>query len=252
MLAKTKLSVCDHCGNVFQNGDRVWMDNYGVYCSRECATYTQIARIEAKSKLDAAFAPFSAKKANTTKNIATPKIKEVPKMDEIKLTINGKEVQLTDEQLWALGFEPDNTKHSPFARVQRGTNYFVARDHYAGQCVEANDATDNEYFNDTNYFADENVARQVALHQLLYRRLLKFAWEHNQIKFAEDIDGNNSKTFPWVVRYSFTHKCFNSWPTVNPGPLEVLFKTEEAVDAAIEEVVKPFVKEHPEAFKGFI
>ena len=85
MLAKTKLSVCDRCGNVFQNGDRVWTDNHGVYCSRECATYAQMARIEARSKLDAAFAPFSAKKANTTKNIATPKTKEALKWMKLNL-----------------------------------------------------------------------------------------------------------------------------------------------------------------------
>lgn len=246
MLAKTKLSVCDHCGNVFQNGDRVWTDGQGIYCSLNCATYAQMARIKSKSKMATASA------ANDTIDVKKSQIKECPKMDEIKLTINGKEVQLTDEQLWALGFEPDNTKHSPFARVQRGADYFVARDHYAGQCVEANDATDNQYFDDANYFADENFARRVALHQLLNRKLLRFAWEHDQIRFAEDIDDNNSKTFPWVVRYSFVQKCFNSWSTVSPSPLEVLFKTEDAVDAAIEEVVKPFIKEHPEAFKGFI
>ncbi len=85
--------------------------------------------------------------------------KENKEMKEIKLTIDGKEVKLTDEQLWALGFEPDNTKHSPFARVQCGKNYFVAHDHYVRQFVEANDATDNQYFDDANYFANENFAR---------------------------------------------------------------------------------------------
>ena len=239
MLAKTKLSVCDHCGNVFQNGDRVWTDNHGVYCSRECATYAQMARIEARSKLDAAFAPFSAKKANTTKNIATPKTKEAPKMDEIKLTINGKEVQLTDEQLWALGFKPDNTKRSPFARVQQGENYFIAGSRYADLAVEVDDETDNMFFKDANYFADEYFANQVALHQLLYRKLLKYAYENE----AEDIewDGNNKH---YYIRYDYNCKSFYVEMTYNRKSADVFFSNETAAQMAIKEVVEPFMKEH--------
>ena len=242
MLAKTKLSVCDHCGNVFRNGDRVWTDNHGVYCSRECATYAQMARIEARSKLDAAFAPFSAKKANTTKNIATPKTKEAPKMDEIKLTINGKEVQLTDEQLWALGFKPDNTKRSPFARVQQGENYFIAGSRYADLAVEVDDETDNMFFKDANYFADENFAKQVALHQLLYRKLLKFAYD-NGVEDTAEWDGVNSH---WHIIYNKVNDVFITMKKLASKDFTVYFSTEEGAERAIEEVVKPFVKEHPE------
>ena len=224
MLAKTKLSVCDRCGNVFQNGDRVWTDNHGVYCSRECATYAQMARIEARSKLDAAFAPFSAKKANTTKNIATPKTKEAPKMDEIKLTINGKEVQLTDEQLWALGFN------------------LIAGSRYADLAVEVDDETDNMFFKDANYFADENFARQVALHQLLYRKLLKYAYD-NEFK---DEEWDETKMHAYII-YNFTRKDYDiRWTRNEKEPGTVYFKTPTRATAALNEVVMPFVKEHPE------
>lgn len=43
-------------------------------------------------------------------------------MREIKLTINGKEVQLTDEQLRMLGIEAENRKN-PFDRVAKGEVY---------------------------------------------------------------------------------------------------------------------------------
>ena len=242
MLAKTKLSVCDHCGNVFQNGDRVWTDNHGVYCSRECATYAQMARIEARSKLDAAFAPFSAKKANTTKNIATPKTKEAPKMDEIKLTINGKEVQLTDEQLWALGFKPDNTKRSPFARVQQGENYLIAGSRYADLAVEVDDETDNMFFKDANYFADENFANQVALHQLLYRKLLKFAYDNGYEDTAE-WDGTK---LHWVIGYDEENSTFvTGWHKIYKMQ-EVYFSFAYGAKRAIKEVIEPFMKEHPD------
>ena len=38
-------------------------------------------------------------------------------MKEIKLIIDGKEVQLTDEQLKMLGIEPEKKRKNPFDRV---------------------------------------------------------------------------------------------------------------------------------------
>lgn len=55
-------------------------------------------------------------KERLTKNIFT---KENKKMKEIKLTIDGKEVQLTNEQLKALGITKE--KNNPFERVNKGT-----------------------------------------------------------------------------------------------------------------------------------
>ena len=43
-------------------------------------------------------------------------------MKEIKLTIDGKEIQLTDEQLRMLGIEPE--KKNPFDRVGNGDRFF--------------------------------------------------------------------------------------------------------------------------------
>ena len=45
-------------------------------------------------------------------------------MKEIKLTIDGKEVPLTEEQLKMLGIEPEKKRKNPFKNQIVGENYF--------------------------------------------------------------------------------------------------------------------------------
>ena len=118
-------------------------------------------------------------------------------MKEIKLTIDGKEVQLTDGQLKMLGIEPK--KKNPFDRVGNGDRFF-AIDNMNGiqTCTEMSYARDEAYYNGINYFNDKKFAKQVALHQLLYRKLLKFAYE-NTCEDATEWDGNNTH---WTIRYN--------------------------------------------------
>ena len=168
-------------------------------------------------------------------------------MSENYIVINGKKAELTEEQLKALGIEVEEKRKNPFERVMVGEDYYIIDivDNVSNS-EEREDRFDNVRFDHVNYFNDKAFAKQVALHQLLYRKLLKFAWEHDLIRLTEDIDICDSKTVPWVVQYYLEPKCFTSSPTIIPSPIDVLFKTEDAADAAIEEVVKPFVKEHPD------
>lgn len=164
-------------------------------------------------------------------------------MKEIKLTIDGKEVQLTAEQLKVLGFEPDNTKHSPFVRVQYGKNYFVAGDHCAELCEECNDEVDDDFYNNANYFADENFAHQVALHQLLYRKLLKFAYDNGY----EDVAEWNCDNLHYRIHYTYADNKFDvANNDIYKNQCAVYFVTPDGAFCAIKEVVEPFVKEHPE------
>ena len=161
-------------------------------------------------------------------------------MKEIKLTIDGKEVRLTDEQLKMLGIEPE--KKNPFDRVGNGDRFF-AIDNMNGiqTCTEMSYARDEAYYNGINYFNDKKFAKQVALHQLLYRKLLKFSYENNCV----DVEWNGSNDH-WCIYYDpddlkycvagfGSHKFDGVW-----------FSSEEGAERAIEEVVEPFVKEHPE------
>ena len=162
-------------------------------------------------------------------------------MKEIKLTIDGKEILLTDGQLKMLGIEPK--KKNPFDRVGNGDRFF-AIDNMNGiqTCTEMSYARDEAYYNGINYFNDKRFAKQVALHQLLYRKLLKFAYD-NGFEDTKRWDGSNKH---WAVRYNYAGGVRTAYYQSSRGAQEVYFSSEYATNRAIKEVVEPFMKEHPE------
>lgn len=167
--------------------------------------------------------------------------KENKEMKEIKVTIDGKEVQLTEEQLRLLGIEPK--KKNPFDRVGNGDRFF-AIDNMNGiqTCTEMSYARDEAYYNGINYFNDKKFAKQVALHQLLYRKLLKFAYD-NECEDTAEWDGSNKH---WAVRYNYAGGARTAYYQSSRGAQEVYFSSEEGAKRAIKEVVEPFMKEHPD------
>ena len=90
--------------------------------------------------------------------------------------INGKRIKLTEEQVEMLGVEK---RKNPFERVNKDENYyFITSKGEVLNYIDINDMTDRELYNCINYFNDEQFANQVALHQLLYRKLLKFVYNN--------------------------------------------------------------------------
>lgn len=164
-------------------------------------------------------------------------------MKKIKLTIDGKEVKLTDEQLKVLGIEIEGKRKNPFSKVAVDDMYYFIR-HFGDVdgYRQANDGEDDTLFNTANYFNDEKFAEQVALHQLLYRKLLKYAYD-NEFE-DEEWNGNNMHVY---IIYNFTRKDYDIRLTRDEKePGTVYFKTSTRATAALNEVVMPFVKEHPE------
>ena len=92
-------------------------------------------------------------------------------MNENYLVLNGKRIDLTKEQLETLGIiEKD---YNPFDRVAVGCCYcFIDMFGDVNNYTQRDDNEDDALFNSYNYFNDDSVAQQVALHQLLYRKLL--------------------------------------------------------------------------------
>ena len=164
-------------------------------------------------------------------------------MKEIKLTIDGKEVQLTEEQLKMLGIEPEKKRKNPFERVANGNVYYRVTEYgNIDEFIERSDLTDSNLYSNVNYFNDDSVAQEVALHQLLYRKLLKFAYE-NKCEDTAEWDGTN---LHWAIRYDYACGTFTTDYQNTYGAQEVYFYSEKDAERAIEEVVEPFVKEHPE------
>lgn len=111
-------------------------------------------------------------------------------MNDNYAVINGKTIKLTDEQIEALGIE---TRKRLFDRVDDGGPYYFINCY---SDIEADSREDDALFDNVNYFNDMYFANQVALHQLLYRKLLKFAYENE----CEDREwGNKICTLAYLL-----------------------------------------------------
>lgn len=164
-------------------------------------------------------------------------------MNENYIVINGKKIELTEEQLKQLGIEPKKKRKNPFDRVKPNERYyFVASSGVIDEYNDANDTTDTQLYKISNYFNDVAFAKQVTLHQLLYRKLLKFAYD-NECEDTAEWDGENTH---WTIRYDDNHdKCF-AYSQEHYKTRDVYFSSEEGAERAIKEVIEPFIKEHPE------
>lgn len=162
-------------------------------------------------------------------------------MKEIKLTIDGKEVQLTDEQLNILGII-EKEKH-PFEKAHYGCKYFCISN-FGGieSYYDCKDRAAEAYFKAVNYFSTHPFAEQVALHQLLYRKLLKYSYDNE----CEDKEWNGTNVHVYII-YNSTKKDYDTrWTRNEKEPGTVYFKSNAWATAALNEVVMPFVREHPE------
>ena len=161
-------------------------------------------------------------------------------MNDNYAVISGKKIELTDEQIKALGFE---VRKNPFLKVAvDNMYYFISHFGDIDRHRQAKDLEDDMLFNNVNYFNDEVFANQVALHQLLYRKLLKYAYDNE----FEDEEWNGTNMHAYII-YNFTRKDYDiRWTRNEKEPGTVYFKTPTRATAALNEVVMPFVKEHPE------
>lgn len=152
--------------------------------------------------------------------------------------INGRRIKLTDEQVKTLGIERKN----PFDRVDGDDrHYYTIVGWDVLRRADINDITDRELYNAINYFNDKTFAEQVSLHQLLYRKLLKYAYD-NGFEDTAERDGNNSH---WCIRYNDNREKFDSYCQNGYKALDVYFSSKEGAERSIKEVIEPFMKKHP-------
>lgn len=157
------------------------------------------------------------------------------------ICINGKKAELTEEQMRALGIELPKAKSNPFERVDYNHNYYLIDN--LGEVVEDTDwnyEEDQKLFNAANYCTDKAIMEQRALHEILNRLLWRYSMEHD----GDKIDWNNNeyKYYIYYSRYNerWAISSSDEWDSVT------YFYTEEIAENAIEEIVKPFMKAHPD------
>ena len=164
-------------------------------------------------------------------------------MNENHIVINGKKSELAEEQPKTLGIEVETKRKNPFDEVNRFEDYyFVEKNNEVHAYMKTDSSVDDQMYTSANYFNDKAFAEQVALHQLLYRKLLKFAYD-NWFEDAAKWDGVNPH---WHIIYNKVNDVFINMKKLASKDFTVYFSSEEGADRAIHEVVEPFMKKHPE------
>lgn len=156
------------------------------------------------------------------------------------ICINGNKTELTEEQLKQLGIELP--KESTFARADKYKGYYVID--WMGKvvpCTELKDDLDQIAFDSANYCTDKSIMEQRALQETLNRLLWRYSMEHD----GDKMNFNNSSVFRYGIKYTIA----KSWTTfhTNANLFGIpLFATEQIAENAIEEIIKPFMKAHPD------
>ena len=161
-------------------------------------------------------------------------------MKEIKLTIDGKEVALTDEQIKALGIDVDDG--CVCDRANDGCwFYYVRSDGIVDRDIERDWQTDKDMFECGNYYRSESYAEQVALHQHLNNLLRRYSEQHGGDPEWDAVNNH------FLINFDFSVKTFyvNAFSCSKQCGV-VHFGSQSVAEKALEEVVKPFMEEHPE------
>ena len=158
------------------------------------------------------------------------------------IVINGKKAELTEEQLKALGIEM--SKKSAFDRGElEDAYYFIRGDGKVLQDIESNWEFDNNRHNVANYCTDKTLMEQRALHETLDRLLWRFSMEHDgdKIYWQRPI---SSKAY---IYYDYKAETWSIAETLRFRDVgQIYFYTKYIAKLAIEEIVKPFMAEHPD------
>lgn len=161
-------------------------------------------------------------------------------MDKNYIVLDGNKINLSEEQIKQMSKIVEVPKKNPFKNCQGDFMYPYCIDSIGNVYQFTVGVEDFE--NVCNVFYDKAFAHQVALHQLLYRKLLKYGYDNNIIDQSE-WDGHNyhyfvvkdSKGF-YRVRERLAERLLNT----------VYFNSEDAIYEVIEYVIKPFEREYPE------
>ena len=158
------------------------------------------------------------------------------------ICINGNKTELTEEQLKQLGIELP--KVNPFSRVRYLKEYYhIGIDGNVYSEFDQHCAFNEDCFNVANYCTDSAILEQRALHETLNRLLWRYSMEHDGDKIDWAVASKNK----YYIYYSYQDKMFiinyaNTYRDVHT----VYFYKYETAENAIEEIIKPFMKAHPE------
>lgn len=106
------------------------------------------------------------------------------------------------------------------------------------------DESDERSIINANSFNDKDFANQIYLHELLNRKLMKYAYDNN----AEDRSWNGNNLHHYIIRDNRYRdgRYFVSYRDYYKENSTVYFSKKGIAEKAIEDVIKPFMIEYPE------
>lgn len=158
------------------------------------------------------------------------------------IVINGKRAELTEEQLKKLGIVTE--KKNPFERAKKGDEYWtVVHNGDVFSYLEMNDEFDEKYYLIANYCTNKDLMQQRAWHETLSRLLWRYSMEHD----GDKIDWNDRNQRKYKIYYDHESRKYNLMDYYVVQYSEATyFHTREIANNAIEDIVKPFIEEHPD------
>ena len=165
-------------------------------------------------------------------------------MSENYIMLNGKRVDLTDEHLEKLGLKVE--KKDPFNTRFKSEYYYINFLGHVKRIGDWDDSTDNAIYNVANCCTDFELMQQRALHETLSRLLWRFSMQND----GDKIDWNVTSR-KYFITYDYRDEEFrvDYYQTSIGCALKSTTEYFYSVDIAkraIEEIVIPFMKEHPE------
>ena len=162
--------------------------------------------------------------------------------NENYIMLNGKKIPLTDDQIKLI--QSDLPEKSPFDRADEGeTYYFVDYQFDVERSNEFKTPVDDYTYSSANYCTDKDVMKQHALHMLLNNLLWRYSMTHG----GDSIDWDVASESKSIICYNAAADEFRcSEYSILKYFGVVPFVSEETAEAAIDEIVKPFIAEHPD------
>ena len=107
---------------------------------------------------------------------------------------------------------------------------------------------DKSLYNVGNYCTDKDLMEQRALHEILNRLLWRYSETHGEVDPVWEAVGFNKPMHChyYIYRDMETGKYTVEWDDVEKMNGVVYFATVKIAEKAIEDVIRPFEKEHPE------
>lgn len=164
---------------------------------------------------------------------------------EAYIEIDGKRTPLTTIQMKALGIYDEDTMESKFNRVKEDDPFYYIS--YIGEVSENKEtlhSTDNELYNIANYCTDKDLLQQRAYRETLNRLL----WRFSMLNEGDKINYFDDSIAKYYIYYKIDspmdpYRVHSSMYNTIEGV--VYFYTENIAKRAIEEVLLPFLKDHP-------